>query len=188
MGRGSVFSPSDFYDLGSRDAVASTLKRLKQDGTIRHLGRALYDFPKKDDMLGLLEPDLDAVIKALEKRENMTIYPSEAYAAYHLGLTDQVPMNLIFTALHPLSFQCRQRSIRIKKASVKTLAIKERTSMVLTQALKWIGAKNITQEQMEHLCLLIPEDQKDQLLKDIRYMPLNQHTLVRKIAQTSREP
>lgn len=186
MGRGSVFSPLDFYDLGSRDAVASALKRLKQAGSIRHLARALYDFPKEDEVLGILDPELQVVIKALERRENMNIYPSEAYAAYGLGLTEQVPMNPVFVALRPMTVQCGARTIKIRKAPVKILAIKSRVSMSVTQALKWIGPQRVNDDRISHLSLVLTEIQKAQLLKDIRYMPLNQHDVIRRIANVSR--
>jgi len=43
-GRGWVFTPAHLKELGSRDAIASTLKRLKADGVIRQLARGLYDY------------------------------------------------------------------------------------------------------------------------------------------------
>ena len=43
--RGWVFTPAHFSDLGSRDAVASALRRYRQSGRIRQLARGLYDYP-----------------------------------------------------------------------------------------------------------------------------------------------
>ena len=42
-GKGWVFTPAHFSDLGSRDAVASALKRYRQSGLIRQLARGFYD-------------------------------------------------------------------------------------------------------------------------------------------------
>ena len=47
-GRGWVFTPNDFKDLGSRDAIASGFKRYKQSGQIRQLARGLYGYPQSD--------------------------------------------------------------------------------------------------------------------------------------------
>jgi hypothetical protein len=44
-GNGWVFTPAHFSDLGSRDAVASALRRYRQSGLIRQLARGLYDYP-----------------------------------------------------------------------------------------------------------------------------------------------
>ncbi len=183
MGRGSIFYPSRFYDIGSRNAVASALKRLKQNGVIRHLCRGLYDYPKQDSILGALNPELHTFIKALENRENMPIYPSEAYAAYSLGLTEQIPMNPVFIALRPMNVQWGTHTIRINKASAKTLLIKTPQHIILSQALKWIGPQNISLQQIEHLQGLFSPEQKKRLLKDICYMPLNQHPIIHAIVK-----
>jgi Aconitase X/Family of unknown function (DUF6088) len=70
-GRGSVFVPGDFLDIGSREAVDLALHRLGRKGTIRRLARGVYDFPKEHPVLGLLSPSADAVARApLLKRES----------------------------------------------------------------------------------------------------------------------
>lgn len=44
-GRGWVFTPVHFSDPGSRDAVASALRRSRQSGIILHqLASGLYDY------------------------------------------------------------------------------------------------------------------------------------------------
>ncbi|HWB10434.1 MAG TPA: DUF6088 family protein, partial [Pirellulales bacterium] len=53
-GRGSVFVPADFLDIGSREAADVALHRLVRQGTIRRLARGVYDFPKEHPTLGLL--------------------------------------------------------------------------------------------------------------------------------------
>lgn len=42
--QGSVFTPADFLDLGSRTAVGLALMRHARAGTIRPLARGLYDY------------------------------------------------------------------------------------------------------------------------------------------------
>src|SRR5271155_2818631 len=95
-GRGSVFVPADFLDLGSREAIDIVLHRLARKGTIRRLARGVYDFPKQHPVLGLLSPSADAVAKALAGRDRTRLQPAGAYAANALGLSEQVPANLVF--------------------------------------------------------------------------------------------
>ena len=40
-----VWTPSDFVDLASRDAVDKALQRLTKVGTLRRIDRGLYDQP-----------------------------------------------------------------------------------------------------------------------------------------------
>ena len=52
--------PSDFADLGTRTAVATALKRHKAAGSIRLLGRGLYDVPRVHTALGTLWPAIES--------------------------------------------------------------------------------------------------------------------------------
>ena len=91
QGPGWVFTPADFADLGSRTAVASALTRSKAVGTIRLLGRGLYDTPVVHPVLGQLWPAIGQVANALERKEGIRLRPSGVYAANLLGLSEQVP-------------------------------------------------------------------------------------------------
>ncbi|MBU4497955.1 MAG: hypothetical protein KKG09_08130, partial [Verrucomicrobia bacterium] len=73
---GSVFTPLDFLDLGSRDAVDQALSRNCRMGTIRKVARGLYDVPRKDPVLGVLSPRPDAVAQALAQRDAVRLQPS----------------------------------------------------------------------------------------------------------------
>src|ERR1700731_2540901 len=95
-GHGSVFVPSDFLDLGSREAVDLALHRLTRKGTIRRLARGVYDFPNEHPVLGLLSPSADVVARALAGRDRTRLQPAGAYAANILGLSEQVPAKAVF--------------------------------------------------------------------------------------------
>src|SRR5580658_1873965 len=95
-GRGSVFVPGDFLDLGSRESVDLALHRLARKRTIRRLARGVYDFPKEHPVLGLLLPSADAVARALAGRDRTRLQPAGAYAANILGLSDQVPAKVVY--------------------------------------------------------------------------------------------
>ncbi len=79
--RGWVFTPDDFKGVGTRNAIASALKRYKQAGLIRQLARGLYDYPRIDAELGMLSAPSDEIAKALAGRDAMRLQPSGAYAA-----------------------------------------------------------------------------------------------------------
>jgi hypothetical protein len=85
-----------FYDLGTRTAVATALKRAKAVVSIRLLGRGLYDAPRVHPVLGVRWPDIEAVGKALQRKEGIHLQPSGVYAANLLGLSGQVPSKVGF--------------------------------------------------------------------------------------------
>lgn len=96
LGYGSVFVPTDFLSLGSRQTVDIVLHRLVRKGTIRRLARGIYDFPKEHPKLGTLQPSPEKIAEALVGRDCTRIQPTGAYAANILGLSEQVPAKVVF--------------------------------------------------------------------------------------------
>ena len=97
-GRGWIFTPNSFADLGTRRAVDIALMRHRKSGFIRKLARGLYDYPKIDPELGPLQPSTDDIghANALAGRDATRLQPSGAYAANLLGLSTQVPMKVVY--------------------------------------------------------------------------------------------
>lgn len=60
-GRGAIFAPSNFLDIGSRAGVDQALSCPAGQGMIRRLTRGLYDFPKKSPRFGYLSPSADDI-------------------------------------------------------------------------------------------------------------------------------
>jgi hypothetical protein len=95
-GRGSVFTPKQFLDLGSRAAVDQTLSRLVRRGVLQRIGRGLYHYPKRSPRLGDLAPTPDAVARAYARKTGSRLQVSGAQAANALGLSTQVPARTTF--------------------------------------------------------------------------------------------
>ena len=75
-GRGSVFTPKDFLDLGGRDAVDKALSRLATRGEVRRLARGLYEYPREHPELGTLSPDIEKIAKALSGKDRLRLQPA----------------------------------------------------------------------------------------------------------------
>ncbi len=171
-GRGWVFTPNDFKDLGSRDAIASALKRHKKAGLIRQLARGLYDYPKIDEQLGALQPSSDSIASALAGRDAARLQPTGAYAANLLGLSTQVPMRIAYlTDSLSRTVRIGKRQIILKRTTPRTMATAGRISGLVIQALRHIGQKNVDEDIIAHLNRHLDARQKGQLLKDIKYAP-----------------
>lgn len=171
-GRGWVFTPDHFKDLGSRDAIASALKRYKQTGLIRQLARGLYDYPKVDSQLGLLQPSTDDIAKALTGRDATRIQPTGAYAANLLRLSTQVPMKVVYlTDGLSRTVQIGNRQITLKRTTPRNMATAGKTSGLLIQALRHLGQKSVDDEIVAQLDRQLDVITKVQLMKDIRHAP-----------------
>lgn len=171
-GRGWVFTPNNFKDLGSRDAIASALKRYKQSGVIRQLARGLYDYPRTDPDLGLLQPSTDDIAKALAGRDASRLQPTGAYAANLLGLSTQVPMKVTYlTDSLSRTVQIGKRQIVLKRTTPRNMATAGKVSGLVIQALRHLGKENIDEQVITQLDRVLDGEAKAQLMKDIRYAP-----------------
>jgi len=183
-GRGCVVTPGDFLDLGSRQAVDLTLHRLVKKGALRRLARGLYDYPRIDADLGLLSPTIDAVVKALKGRDKIRLQPSGGYAANLLGLSEQVPMKVVFLTDGPTRrVQLGKQTIMLKRTTPRAMATAGRVSGLVIQALRHIGQRHVDESTVALLRKRLSADDKKQMLKDIRYAPAWIAAIMRSVAQ-----
>ena len=182
-GRGSVFVPADFLDLGSREAVDIVLHRLARKGTVRRLARGVYDFPKEHPVLGPLSPSAEAVAKALAGRDRTRLQPAGAYAANVLGLSEQVPAKAVFLTDGPSrTVKIGPTTIQLRRTTAKNMETAGRLSGLLIQALRELGKEHVTPERREHLKRTLPADKRRELIKDLRLAPAWMHPIFRELA------
>ncbi len=171
-GRGRVFTPVDFLDLGSRDAVDQALSRNARAGTIRKIARGLYDYPRRHPRLGLLSPSTDAIVAAIKTREGVRLQPSGAHAANILGLSDQVPVKTVyFTDGRSRTIRLGKQTILLKKTTPRQMATAGRASGTVIQALRWLGRRNMNEKVVATLRRILSPRDKRHLLDDLRYAP-----------------
>lgn len=181
--RGWVFTPDHFRALGSRDAVASALKRHKQSGLIRQLARGLYDYPRRDNQLGELFPSTDDIAKALAGRDAIRLQPSGAYAANRLGLSTQVPMKVVYlTDGRARTVQVGNQQIILKHTTPRNMKTAGKISGLVIQALRHLGRDNVDDDIIRQIGSRIDGDAQKQLMKDIRYAPAWIGDIFRKLA------
>ena len=171
-GRGSVFVPSDFLDLGSRKLVDITLIRLVQRAIVRRLARGLYDYPKNHPKFGTLFPSIDAIVKALAGRDRIRIQPSGAYAANLLHLSEQVPAKaVLLTDGQSRRIKVGSTEIILKRTTPRAMAAAGRISGLLIQALKYLGKENVTMKLLAPISRQLSEKDRRQLKHDLALAP-----------------
>jgi len=184
QGRGKVFTPKDFLDLGSRDAVDQGLSRLVKADLLKRFGRGLYYYPNINARLGItVPPDVDDVADAIARQTGSRIAPSGAMAANRLGLSTQVPAKPTYLT------DGRSRQVRagnflvvMKHVSPKELPVGNRMSATVLQALRHIGQDAVNPSVLKRIRQALPPKQRAQLLRDARYTTDWIADAVRKIA------
>ena len=174
-GRGTIFSSVDFTNLGEPKSVLKALERMTNAETIIRVSRGIYCYPKTEKTLGLgvIYPTFEEIAQYIAKRDKARIVPTGSYALNVLGLSTQVPANVVFlTDGSPRSITLKSgRGIKFVKTAPKNLAFKNKLAMLLTFALKEIGEGNITKEQELHIAKLLKNEEKESIEKDYPIMP-----------------
>ena len=185
-GDGWVFSPTDFIDLGSRDAVDKALSRMAATGTIRRVVRGLYDVPQQHPIVGMTAPSVDKVARALAGKAGMRLQPTGAYAANLLGLSDQVPAKVIFlTDGRSKRVRLGNLDIVLKQTSPRNMATAGRISGLVIQALRYIGKTHVNGDTVKRLDRKLSPDDRKQLSKDLAYAPAWVADIMRRLATKS---
>lgn len=183
-GRGSVFVPADFTDLGSREAIDIALHRLSRGGKIRRLARGVYDLPKQHPVLGILSPSADTIAQALAGRDRTKIQPSGAYAANALGLSEQVPAKAVFLTDGPSrTVKIGPMTIQLRRTTPRNMAAAGRLSGLLIQAFRELGKDHVTSQRIAQLKRTLPADQRRELLKDLKLAPTWMQPIFRQLAE-----
>ena len=182
-GRGWIFTPNSFADLGTRRAVDIALMRHRKSGFIRKLARGLYDYPKIDPELGPLQPSTDDIANALAGRDATRLQPSGAYAANLLGLSTQVPMKVVYlTDGRPRTVQVGKRQIILKQTTPGNMATAGTISGLVIQALRHLGRESVDEQIIAQLDRRLDDNAHRQLMNDIRYAPDWIAEIIRRLA------
>jgi hypothetical protein len=170
---GALLLPADFSELGSSEAVRLSLFRLEKEGIIVRVAQGIYVRPKISKLIGPLTPSAEEVAEAIAKRDRIRTVPTGSYALNALGLSTQVPMNIVLlTDGSPREIKVGKRTIKFKKTTPKNLLAKGKISRLVIQALKEIGNGKVRAEEEQKIVdLLKKEDEKD-LKHDIALAPV----------------
>ena len=183
-GRGWVFTPKQFLDLGSRQGVDLALHRLKAADSIRQLARGLYDYPVQDPVLGTVAPSADQIARALVVRDVIRLQPSGAYAANILGLSEQVPSRVVFLTDGPArKVVLGKREIILQHTTPRNMATAGRKSGTIIQALRYLGKDQVDDRVMAILRRQIRDEEMSKIHKDLRHAPEWIADLLRPITQ-----
>ena len=170
---GSLILPDDYLSFGSSDAVRKALDRLQDKKVLVRVAQGIYVRPKISKLIGPLVPSAEEVAEAIAKRDKIRTVPTGSYALNALGLSTQVPMNIVlFTDGSPREIKVGKRKIKFKKTTPKNLMAKGKISRLVIQVLKEIGNGRVNEtEEKKILELLKKEDVKD-LKYDIALAPV----------------
>ncbi|HYL74639.1 MAG TPA: DUF6088 family protein [Bryobacteraceae bacterium] len=169
---GAAFTPKAFGDLGNRAAVDQALSRLTKAGKIRRISRGVYDIPQTHPRLGQLSPDPDSVARAIAAQAGYRLQLTPARAANVLGLSSQVPAQIVYLIDgSSRKITVGNQIIHFKHAGSRTLLGAGTPAGVALQAIRAFGPDHLTAGVIRQLRKSLPSDAKTSLKKLAHHAP-----------------
>jgi len=171
-GRGALFFVDSFAAIGNGKAINKALERLVQSGELYRVATGIYVRPVKDKYLGMILPGIDEIAVAIAKRDKARIVPTGSYAMYKLGLTTQVPLNVVYyTDASSRKIKIGKQTITFKRASSKSVAPIGDLSKLAIQALRTIGKDKVNEEEIQKIREVLKNEKPYHLQHDLKLAP-----------------
>ncbi|NDP22683.1 MAG: hypothetical protein GZ091_16630 [Paludibacter sp.] len=150
--KGTILFTADFIEFGTAENVKKVLLRLEKKETLIRLAHGIYLYPKKDKILGTLFPSTEEIALAIAKRDKTRIISTGVQALQQLGLSTQVPMNVVYlTDGAARKIKIGKRTITFKKTAPKNLTVKDKKLNVVIQGLKELGKENLDKDAKQKI-------------------------------------
>ena len=188
-GRGHVFTPKDFLDLASHEAVRQALGRFAEEGTIRRLMRGVYDYPAFSALLNApASPSPDAIASAIARAQGWTILPAGDTALNLLGLSTQVPAQWQYFSDGPSkTYEWQGGTLAFKHRTNKETTVLSPKTALLVQALKTLGQNRIDDSVIATLRAKFDKKERVRAIREARYATSWVYEIVKRLAK-EKEP
>ena len=176
LGRGSFVFPTDFASLGTPEAVTKSLQRLKSSGMIIRIAHGIYYYPKidKEYGLGIIPPTIEEIAYAIAKRDKARICPTGTFAVNALGLSTQVPGNVVFiTDGAPRKVNIgKGKGILFKHSDEsRNFAYESKAMQLVVSALRELGQDGVNEDVVKKIRLIVTDVNEAKFKHDIALSP-----------------
>lgn len=169
--QGSIFIPSDFFDITDAVKVNVSLSRLTEENVIRRILRGVYEYPEYNEfMREFIAPSPDKVAHAIARNYRWTIVPCGDTALNMLGLSTQVPAVWSYVSDGTYkNYKFGRITIIFKRTTNKEISkVSYKTALVI-QALKALGKNRIEDTVIKKVSAQLSTDEKKKMLVEAKY-------------------
>lgn len=168
---GELVFLSDYpdYDVAF---VCRVLAQKCKEGSFMKLSKGIYYKPEMT-RFGPLLPSVDKVVRAVARRDNAKILPSGNAVLNQLGMSEQVPMRMVYlTSGSARDLAIGGMKIKLKRSVPKTFEFQGELMALLSQALKALGKDGLSDEVRGIVRKLLKEHpESDTFEHDLLLMP-----------------
>jgi predicted transcriptional regulator of viral defense system len=177
--RGKIFFQDNFATFGTPGAIRLALSRIEKKGLLFRVAHGIYSYPRINRIEWIDEkyilPSIDEIAHAIAKRDKIRIVPTASHALNVLGLSTQVPANVVYIT------DGTQRRIKVGKSrgilfkhtsNARNLAYKSELLMLIVLSLREIGEGKVTEEQLAIIKEHFSHISQKEFKTDIKLIPL----------------
>lgn len=185
QGAGHVYTPKDFLELGSYEAVRKAFQRLEKEGRLRRLLRGVYELPKESVLLqGPAAPDPDEIARAIARSHGWTLIPSGNTALNLLGLSTQIPARWEYFSDGPAkTYAWDGGSLAFQRRAIRETSVLSPKTALIVQALKALGRERVDAAVLKRLGGQLDTKQLQQAIAETRYATTWVHETLRALAK-----
>ena len=181
---GTVFIPSDFFDIAEAVKVNVCLNRMKESGELIFIMRGVFSKPRYSKLLKKnVPPYSDDIARAIARNYGWTIVPCGDTALNMLGLSTQVPAVWLYVSDGPYKkYNADGVALQFKHTDNKNeiIEVSYKTALVI-QALKALGKNSITDDHVRHLSSTLTPEEKREMLTESQRVTAWVYEIVKKI-------
>ncbi len=143
LAEGTPVSSRTFLDLGTKPAIRNALLRLLRSHKLLRVGRGIYVMPVVS-RFGSSAPSAHRFIEELSKQSGEDIVSSGATTANALGLTTQVPVQMVYwTSGRSRKLNLGRLVLHLEHVASWQLALAKEPSGEIVRALAWARPERV---------------------------------------------
>ena len=143
LAEGTPVSSRTFLDLGTKPAIRNALLRLLRSQKPLRAGRGIYVVPVVS-RFGSSAPSAHRFIEELSKQSGEDIVSSGAMTANALGLTTQVPVQMVYwTSGRSRKLNLGKLVLHLEHVASWQLALAKEPAGEIVRALAWAGPERV---------------------------------------------
>lgn len=143
LAEGTPVSNRTFLDLGTKPAIRNALLRLLRSHKLLRVGRGIYVMPVVS-RFGSSAPSAHRFIEELSKQSGEDIVSSGATTANALGLTTQVPVQMVYwTSGRSRKLNLGKLVLHLEHVASWQLALSKEPAGEIVRALAWAGPEQV---------------------------------------------
>lgn len=179
---GTIYTNSDFIDLGKSDAIRKSLSRLCEEKEIFRLIDGYYTIPYFIKIVQEYSyPTADQLAKKIAEKYawNITAYGETALNL--VGLSTQVPAVCEYLSDGPYrEYEYLNKKIKFKHTSNRNISKYSQSVSLIVQSIKAIGKEKITDQHIQVLAKFGKKYVEENILIETKSVPVWIYEVIKK--------